>query len=198
MPNRRWTAAEDDLLRDLWPTHSLNECARLTGRGYSSVWSRANILGLKRDSLEITTRTRWPSKTPKPYRKGGARPRTEFRDGQHGNKWRPIGSERINCAGYLLRKVADTGKREQDWRPVHVIEWEAANGPLPEGHFLIFRNSDRRDIALDNLKLVTPAENMIRNSIHARYPQSVASACKRLGWIKRKLKRLEEHHERQR
>lgn len=49
--------------------------------------------------------------------------------------WRPIGSERMD-RGHLIRKVTDTGQPKKDWKRVDVIEWEAINGPVPNGMLL--------------------------------------------------------------
>lgn len=62
---------------------------------------------------------------------------TQFRKGQRSGLavklWKPIGTERIGKGGYRLRKVNNDLPLQRRWRFVHVIEWEAVNGPLPDG-----------------------------------------------------------------
>lgn len=48
----------------------------------------------------------------------------------------PIGTDRI-YRGRHERKVDKTGVRRLDWKRVDVIEWEAVNGPIPDGMLLV-------------------------------------------------------------
>ena len=57
--------------------------------------------------------------------------------------YRPIGTERVSKDGYRERKVNDDLPLQRRWRAVHVIEWEAINGPLPVGHCLKCLDGDR-------------------------------------------------------
>lgn len=41
--------------------------------------------------------------------------------------------------------------------------WEKANGPIPNGHALIFKNGIKADCRLDNLMLVSRAELLAMN-----------------------------------
>lgn len=81
-------------------------------------------------------------------------PETEFKKGNMPRNHRDVGSERVNIDGYTEIKVAEPSK----WRPKHHVVWEAANGPLPKGHVLIFADSDKTNIALDNLIPVTHSQ----------------------------------------
>lgn len=77
----------------------------------------------------------------------------------------PIGSLVVKSDGYLWRKTGD-GKR--DWRQEHRLVWEAAHGPVPSGHLLIFLDGDRMNTKLENLALVTRAENAQMTTRHLR------------------------------
>lgn len=50
--------------------------------------------------------------------------------------YQPIGTQRISKCGYLERKVNDGLPLQRRWRAVHLLEWEAINGPVPKGHAL--------------------------------------------------------------
>ena len=89
---------------------------------------------------------------------GGA---TRFKKGHRPHNFLPVGSERCNVDGYWEVKVADP----KTWKPKHVIVWEAANGPVPEGHCVIFLDGDKNHISLDNLALISKATNARRNQI---------------------------------
>jgi hypothetical protein len=79
---------------------------------------------------------------------------TQFKAGHLPHNHRPVGSERVNRDGYPERKVAEPNV----WRAVHVLNWEAAHGPAPRGHVIIFKNGDKTNPDVSNLLLVTRAE----------------------------------------
>lgn len=79
---------------------------------------------------------------------------TQFKAGHTPKNHRPVGSERVTVDGYLERKVAEPNV----WRQVHVLNWEAVNGPVPKGHVVIFKNGDKTNPDISNLLLVTRAE----------------------------------------
>jgi len=91
--------------------------------------------------------------------------------GRRSYRFAPLGTERINSNGYLVRKIADTGCESADWQPVHKIIWESANGPIPVGQILSFRDGDKANISIDNLHLLTRAEIMNRNNMRNLPPE---------------------------
>lgn len=75
--------------------------------------------------------------------KGGRHPnarKTQFkkgnRTGRANARYQPVGAERISKDGYRERKVHDGLPMQSRWQLVQRIEWEATNGPIPEGMFL--------------------------------------------------------------
>jgi hypothetical protein len=80
----------------------------------------------------------------------------------------PPGTERINSRGYVEVKVEGNDKWE--WKPKHRIIWEAANGPVPKSHLVIFADSDKTNFALDNLLLVSRKEIAVMNKHMLIYP----------------------------
>ena len=84
---------------------------------------------------------------------------TQFKAGHRPHNAHPVGTELVNTDGYLARKVAEPNK----WRHVHILNWEAAHGPVPEGHVVIFKDQNRSNCTLDNLLLVSRAELAIMN-----------------------------------
>lgn len=104
---------------------------------------------------------------------------------------RPIGTEKIDKDGNLVRKVSETGQRRRDWRAVHALVWEAAHGPVPAGHIVVFRpgmkTTDASAITTDRLELITRAENMRRNSYLTNYPKEVADVIRLRGVLNRKI-----------
>lgn len=89
--------------------------------------------------------------------------RTMFKKGGIPQNYRPVGSERVNVDGYIEIKVADPSK----WELKHRFIWEESNGKIPAGMNLIFKDNNPLNVKIDNLMLVTRAENMEMNNIGA-------------------------------
>lgn len=87
---------------------------------------------------------------------------TQFKSGHRPSNYMPVGSERVNGDGYLDVKIADPGK----WRPKHILLWEQANSPVPNGHCLIFADRNKLNVTLDNLILITRKQLSIMNRHH--------------------------------
>lgn len=77
-----------------------------------------------------------------------------FKKGQKATNLRPVGSERISKDGYIVVKVQEKGKYQERWRNKHVVEWEKHHGPIPENHVVVFLDSDKTNVSIDNLKMI--------------------------------------------
>lgn len=106
-----------------------------------------------------------------PYNKGKKMPPyvykkanpTMFKKGNIPVNRRPIGSERVDKRdGGTLIKVQD-GHLQRNWMPKGRYIYEQAYGKIPEGHKIIFADGDNTNFELDNLILVTDAEELIMN-----------------------------------
>lgn len=124
--------------------------------------------------------------------------RTQFKRGRPASEaanYVPIGSERINKDGYLERKITDDQNLvpARRWVGVHRLVWQAANGPIPNGHVVCFlpgRFSNEVDkIALDALELVSRAELARRNHPRSRDPE-LAALVQLKGAITRQVNRI--------
>lgn len=78
-----------------------------------------------------------------------------------------------------------------NWQQLHKHTWEEANGPVPEGHIVVFRDRNTMNCNLDNLECISRAENMRRNTIH-RYPEDVKKNIRLVGKLNRKIKKIED------
>lgn len=101
---------------------------------------------------------------PCPPGSGGRHPNaaaTHFRKGERrgraAQRYKPIGTERLSKEGYLERKVHDGLPLQSRWRAVHLIEWEAVNGPVPPKHALKCLDGDRRNTDPSNWQVVPRA-----------------------------------------
>jgi hypothetical protein len=82
----------------------------------------------------------------------------------------PLGTLRKKM-GYWQRKVSMDGPWMTRWQWVHVLMWESAHGAVPDGYLVTFKNGDGDDIALDNLVLLSKADNLARQSAHTFGPE---------------------------
>ena len=186
MSRHHWTPKEIALLRAQYPHRPGQEIAERLGLRLRQVYEKAFSLGIKkseefwaspvsgrlRPGSLVGLAWRYPHKHG-PWNKGmkgldiGGK-ETRFkpgcRVGRAAENYKPIGYERTSRDGYLERKIHDGLPLQSRWRYVHLLVWEAARGPAPAGHVIVFKDGDKRHIALDNLECVSRQELLRRNS----------------------------------
>lgn len=174
---RFWTDQEDFVLRGLYcdTDATSGQIAAVMGRTRAAVKNRVVHLGLKKPADKTNPGRFAPghaswNKGNKGYQAGGRSAETRFKPGNRSGvaaeKWQPVGTERVTRDGYLQRKVNDDLPLHKRWKFLHVIAWEDANGPIPDGHVLVFVNGDKTDIRLDNLECISRRQLMLRNTVH--------------------------------
>lgn len=77
-----------------------------------------------------------------------------FKKGHTPHDHHEIGTEVMTTDGYPAVKIAEPNV----WKLKHILVWEEANGPVPEGYAVIFLDRDHTNTKLENLALVTRAE----------------------------------------
>lgn len=214
MTRQYWTEPELAILRQLYPaTRAKDIVPHLPRWSITQILGKAWRMGLKKPVETIRQHARESIQDPhhgaratqfkpgqttwnagrKGWQAGGRSVETQFKKGHRGGValevYQPIGTERLSKDGYLQRKVNDDMPLQRRWRAVHVLIWEAANGPLPKGHIVIFIDGNKQHIALDNLRCISQAENMRRNTVH-NLPKPVAELVLLRGAIVRKINRL--------
>lgn len=202
-----WTPAEEALLARSYPDTLAEDLARQIGVTVEAVWRKAHEMGIKKShdfkvrqgvlmaSVSGHKANRFqPGSIP--WNKGQrglklGNPETWFKPGQRRgaalDRYCEIGTEKIRD-GYLVRKINNGESLHGRWRAVHLLIWEAANGPLPDGHLVVFRDGNRDNIALENLECITRAENMRRNHLH-HYGPEIARLAQLRGAITRQINR---------
>lgn len=189
MGGRSWTPEEDAFLRAHYATCVTTDLARQLGRGHKATLNRANDIGLRKSVETIASIARERNRQRNEaglanaghfqpghatwnkgmgYQAGGRSIATQFAPGNKPWTWKPVGSLRI-VEGQLQRKVNDgPGNNTDRWKPVSRLVWEAANGPVPAGHLVVFKpgcaTTDPALITLDAVELITRAEHAQRNS----------------------------------
>jgi len=131
-----WTREDEALLVARYPHEPTSRLARDLRRSMAAVSNRAGLLGLAKGLR------RPPGWAPGRMRETQFKP--GVRQGVAVRLYKPIGHERLSKEGYLQRKIHDGLPRQSRWRAVHILVWEAANGPLPEGHAVAFRNGGQK------------------------------------------------------
>lgn len=86
--------------------------------------------------------------------------KTAFQKGNIPKAHREVGSERIDRDGYILIKTKEPNK----WEFKHRYIYESLYGSIPTGHKLIFADGNRQNVDINNLILVSNAEELIMNS----------------------------------
>lgn len=88
---------------------------------------------------------------------------TRFKKGNIPPNRLPVGSERIDSKdGYTYVKIQD-GHLNKNWKLKHVLIWEEHNGPVPQGHNVIFGDRNNRNFDIENLILVTKQQMLLLN-----------------------------------
>lgn len=91
--------------------------------------------------------------------------KTSFKKGQLPLNTDPIGTEKVLKDNYIWVKINDMpkAKKNVNWKQKQKLIWERANGPVPDGYFVMFADGNNRNFDLDNLVLVTKAEMLYLN-----------------------------------
>jgi hypothetical protein len=186
----RWTDDEDAVLRELYPDTPTTDIVARLGRSLTTVYQRARKLGLEKSEAYLASpaacRLRRGDnvgaahrfkKGQVPSNKGLRRPgwapgrmkETQFKKGQRGNRWQPIGSERI-IDGYRYTKIRDERcvPWTKNWKCTHIVEWEKVNGPLPKGLCLKSLDANRLNTDPSNWVAISRAMLPLLSGVHGR------------------------------
>lgn len=85
--------------------------------------------------------------------------KTTFQKGNIPKHHRKVGSERITKDSYIEIKIKEPNK----WVLKHRHIYESMYGKIPTGHKLIFADGNRKNVDINNLILVSSAEELIMN-----------------------------------
>jgi hypothetical protein len=218
MNRRAWEDEELELVFWSYEDTPAQELADLLGRSMATVYKMATFLGVRKSREWIAEQARLRTQElnhggrahryPKghvPANKGVKRPgfapgrmsKTQFKKGQLGWNYKPIGATRT-CGGYLLRKVSDVPHVPYmvNWKLEHVLRWCKKYGPVPAGHCLAFKDGSKANVRLANLELISRKELMARNTIH-NLPEPLKEVIRLKGAINRVITRRRQRAEKQ-
>lgn len=164
---------EDDYLRKEYPERSNADLALWLHRSPRAVQLRALKLGVSK-TPEFAERQRHKGQFVKgqsAWNKGKAKkywlspegakrcskgwfPKGKARDDNpNSRKNKPLGSERVYADGYVWI-ITEHGRKQK-----HRVVWEQAHGPIPHGYMVKFRDGNPLNCELENLYLVSRADN---------------------------------------
>lgn len=89
--------------------------------------------------------------------------------------------ERISKDGYVEIRI-----RKGKYVLKHRHVWEQANGKVPKGYIVVFKDRNQNNIVVENLELISREENMQRNTIH-RFPYELKSTIRLVNKLKRTI-----------
>ena len=187
MQRRAWTPEEEDYLRLHYDNSTPEELEAHLKRSRPSIYQHAMSMGLKKSPEYFKTmvvgrfvkdgrhlgKRFAPGFTPwNKGRKGWVAPgseATQFKPGGKPSQTLPVGSYRVTKDGTLQRKIGEEpGGPSKRWRSVHELVWVEANGPVPQGHIVVFRRgcktTIKEEITIDKVECISRAENARRNN----------------------------------
>lgn len=211
-PRQFWLQWEVDFLRRHYADALTVDLAQVLGTSIKRVLAKANAMGLHKSIEVISATARERTLRPDhgsrrtqikpgqaPWNKGkpgscGTHPHcraTQFKPGMRPHTWVPIGSHRV-VDGIVERKTSDEpGTHSKRWTPVTRLVWQAAHGPVPEGHSIVFRAGQRTtnpdEITVDKLECLSRQQLMHRNSYHTNLPPELARVVQLRGVLSRAI-----------
>lgn len=168
MQGRMYSQEERDFIAAYAVGHSYKEIQEAFNKKFLTDVSIGQIKSYMGNHKIVTGKTGRFEKGHIPANKGthiGGWEPTQFKKGRISENHKPVGTisvrhNRKRGQKYVYVKVAEPNK----WRPLHVVEWEKHNGPVPEGKIVIFLDGDVLNTQIENLTLVS-------RSVHARLNQ---------------------------
>lgn len=184
----RWTVAQVVLVELLCKTISDAEIAKKLNKIYDTELSESQIKALRSRKKFLTGRDGRFKKgnIPSPNARPKGPNSTSFRRGQRPVNARPVGAESVCKKDDLVYvKIAEPNK----WQSKHSVLWEQHHKKqVPEGHFVMFLDGDRRNFSIDNLVLVHRAEGLALNrSGYSRQELEVRPTLIQLAKLERKI-----------
>lgn len=180
--NRQYTAEEREFLREYVPGHSYKETCKAFNERFPEIRESQVKAYMKNNKLHSGRDCRF-SKGHEPTNKGNkltpeqyaiAKP-TMFKPGHKPHNEVPVGTEVVKADGYIWVKIDNKPKvsPQVNWKQKHILLWEEHNGPVPKGHLIKFLDDNRMNVTLENLQLISRAENARMNQLglHGENPE---------------------------
>lgn len=197
-----WTESDLRILKDQFPDIYTAEVSVMLNRSYSSVAKMAARMGLYKSELFKQNEL---EKQGERLRKAGVLSRFKKGNRSH-NKGKPMCPEVYNKVkdtflkkgqephntkhdGYVsIRLDKASGRKYKHirvskgfWKMLHVYNWEQANGKVPSGNILIFKNGNTMDCDLSNIVLISRLEHVANTRNSDGYIAKILAMSEGLG-----------------
>lgn len=209
---RKWTEQEIKLIAYLYPCtqsaalaklfncsiHQLYNLAFNAGSKKSKWFSNSFMSSNLKRGLEVGKEFRFKKGNVPPNKGKKVTPhqnsvRTQFKPGTRSPNYRAVGTIRMVKDGYLEIKIAE-GMRQ--WKPLQRVIWERCNGKIPDGHNVSFIDRNKQNVEITNLRLMTKAENAIKNNPSTKYGPEIKQIYQLKGAITRQINKRNKQNER--
>lgn len=104
---------------------------------------------------------------------------TMFKSGNTPQNTDPVGTEKLLADGYIWVKIDNKAKvpKKENWKQKHRLIWEKENGEIPPGYVVTFLDGNKRNCDINNLRLITRAQNvrMNQNGLYKENPEATES-----------------------
>lgn len=211
-----WTESEDTLIKKEYPNNLTEIIAVKLNRSLRSVYSRANTLGLKKTEKYLNTEASgrltkgqvigfntFFKKGQIPFNKGLKQKDFFSKEAIAKSKLTRFKKGRLphNAKedGLIMPRKDKSGKtylyiRESlgVWKLYHRTVWEKHNGKLKRNEVVRFKDGNQTNCAIENLFVISMAENMKLNSIH-QYPNDLKQVIKLTNKLKKQIIKTENH-----
>jgi len=193
----KWKPHEIELLKQQYSDSTIYELMQMLNKTSGAIYNQAYLNKLKKsveyeenrrlqdiENLKKNTLTRFKkgqtpwNKNVKGYMSENA---TSFKKGQIPHNTRSEGETRKDKDGFVLVKIA-----HRKWIRKHKIIWEQQNGEIPKGYVIRIKDGNKENYSLDNMELITRADNMLLNTVH-RFPTELKQTIKLLKKLKKKI-----------
>ena len=216
--NRKFIMTDEmlDELRRLYPTTVSSELSNRFNCTLSTIYYWAGKIGVKKTKEFISEtareRTLDPShggrrsqfeKGQSPFNKGKKQEEymspesleltkaTRFKKGSKPANTKPIGYERVNVDGYREVKVRDV-KGRYNFELKHREVWREHNGTVPKGYNVQFKDGNRLNCDIENLYLISRADQVSKENSIQRYPDELKRAMRLTSKLRKKIKQYEQ------
>lgn len=174
--SQRYSEEVHEFVRKHVKGKTAKELAKMTNERFGTNFTASSMKSYKANhklNSGLTGRFEKGHTPPNKGRKGYSAPGAEkgwFKKGDKPWDTVPVGTVTTKTDGYLWKKIDNKpGTWPQNWRQLHLLIWEEANGPIPEGYRVIFKDKDKQNCVLENLALVSLAENSVMNRSRLRF-----------------------------
>lgn len=183
---KRWPQGMYEFIRDNSWGVSSKEMAQMVNEKFGTDFTPSRMKVFRARHKIKSGLTGWYQKNHEPGNKGKKLEEyitdperlADIRERMRPSQWlkgnRPmnemaVGDIVVNSDGYKLIKVQMTGTIWERWHFLHREVWQQHNGPIPEGMLVTFKDSNRLNCDIDNLVLISKAENAALTGHHYRF-----------------------------